>query len=402
MTHQSREMFDVPESASDVIPVESVRRTTESGRVQLIRQLLLSEHAIQRQRLLASTTKNQSLRFVLVLGAHQSRRRAVIRSIRGRRRAARRRLRVLVRKFRNRCRPAPRRVLHRVRGHAPVGPDGIGSAPTRTFSDAERRKRRRLVNEFAATDAPRIDELRGAYAGQRCFILGNGPSLATQDLSPLADEHTFVTNWFANHPEVSLIRPSFYCICSHELFGGWAKPTPQFNNELRDRIESIEPTRMFLPYRFKPYVETAGLFQSHDRRYLIFDRPKMGIDEAGMIETDLHQPLHDGYTVIITFCLPLARWMGFTEIYLLGVDSDYGIAQENDPKQYFYDTVLHTSSTSKFESLQRIWTPGGPVFRNYEIVRRTFEREGISIVNLTRGGQLETFERRTYEEVVAP
>ena len=89
--------------------------------------------------------------------------------------------------------------------------------------------------------------------------------------------------------------------------------------------------------------------------------------------------------------------MGFTEIYLLGVDSNYGISKPDDPKQYFYDSKLHTSSTSKFESLDRIWAPGGPVFQNYQIVKDVFSADGVTITNLTPGGRLEVFERSTLE-----
>src|SRR4051812_26387014 len=36
--------------------------------------------------------------------------------------------------------------------------------------------------------------LRGKFAGKRCFIIGNGPSLRQMDLSPLEHEYTFGLN----------------------------------------------------------------------------------------------------------------------------------------------------------------------------------------------------------------
>ena len=39
-----------------------------------------------------------------------------------------------------------------------------------------------------------LESLRGFYAGKRAFILGNGPSLKSMDLSKLRDEVTFGTN----------------------------------------------------------------------------------------------------------------------------------------------------------------------------------------------------------------
>src|SRR2546421_12970023 len=44
------------------------------------------------------------------------------------------------------------------------------------------------------------EKLGGRHGGQRCFVIGNGPSLKRQDLAPLADEVTFVKSAFWKHP----------------------------------------------------------------------------------------------------------------------------------------------------------------------------------------------------------
>lgn len=370
--------------------------------LEILRELLISEHEMQRVMVAANLAESNTgyrPRFRLLLGSSGSIRRRVVRGglWRAKRftrrgiRWSRARVIYLWKPWRRAWRWTRARVIHlrkRLRGeHTPV------IQPYR-FSDSDRRKRQRMMNEYQSVAFSGIAELQGRHRGERCFIIGNGPSLADVDLAALTDETTFVTNWFANHPFADALAPNYYCICSHELFGGWRNEIPEFNSDLRQRIEDLaHSTTMVLPYRFMPYVETGGLFTTHDRRYLLFDRPKIGIDQAHDVELDLSRPLHDGYTVIITFCLTLAKWMGFSEIYLLGVDSNYGISSPNDPKQYFYDTSLHTSSTSKFESLDRIWAPGGPVFQNYEIVRRRFDADGVRVVNLTPGGRLDVFER---------
>src|SRR3989337_1536843 len=40
----------------------------------------------------------------------------------------------------------------------------------------------------------RLMSLRNRYRGERCFIIGNGPSLGRMDLSPLRSEKTFGAN----------------------------------------------------------------------------------------------------------------------------------------------------------------------------------------------------------------
>lgn len=256
------------------------------------------------------------------------------------------------------------------------------------------------IADFAVVEAPRLNLLSGAHRGKRCFIIGNGPSLEKMDLSPLVNEETFVTNWFANHPDIESIQPSFYCICSHELFGGWGTVAPAFNKDLRIKIEGMPQTRMFLPYRFRSYVESENLFQKHDRNYLLYDRPKRGIDEVGRMQLDLTQPLFDGYTVILVFCLPLAKLMGFKEIYLLGLDSNYGDNQAGVPKRHFYDESMHTSKSSAESTLHRLWSPGGPVFRSYQVALETFRQAGVSITNLTPEGRLDVFPREDFSAIL--
>src|ERR1044072_5448632 len=52
--------------------------------------------------------------------------------------------------------------------------------------------RNRLVRDYGEL-LKRNEVFRNRHKGQRCFVLGNGPSLRNQDLTPLANEITFVT-----------------------------------------------------------------------------------------------------------------------------------------------------------------------------------------------------------------
>src|SRR5689334_4044737 len=57
----------------------------------------------------------------------------------------------------------------------------------------------------------RNEVFRDRHKGRRCFVIGNGPSLKEQDLSPLVDEITLVTNSFYAHPIVGdSWQPSYY------------------------------------------------------------------------------------------------------------------------------------------------------------------------------------------------
>src|SRR5262245_17696217 len=46
----------------------------------------------------------------------------------------------------------------------------------------------------------------------RCFVIGSGPSLKTQDLSPLANEYTIAANSFYKHPDAAKLGLKYLCI----------------------------------------------------------------------------------------------------------------------------------------------------------------------------------------------
>ena len=296
--------------------------------------------------------------------------------------------------------PAGLQMSDRDRTMTPKTIGGRSVGPVRWQKLAEQR----LDHErsFAASgEWDKILAMRDIYKGKRAFILGNGPSINQQDLTLLRDEITFVANWFINHKRFRRINPKFYCVSSHEMFGGWGK-TPDLNADFA-RLVSEKQTEQtfFFSYRFASYMRELGLVPEPRLRSLIFDKPKFVIDEIGTQNYDLNRCMDDGYTVLLTFCVPLCVHFGITDIYLLGCDCDYGLTAPTDPKAYFYRPEQHTSATTSFDSLVRIWTPGGPIFQTYEIVAREAEQRGTRMWNATRGGRLELLPRVEYESLVS-
>lgn len=267
---------------------------------------------------------------------------------------------------------------------------------------AEERRRAEKREAYLASGAYRsLTRFRNLHEGKRAFIIGNGPSINEQDLTLLKDEITFTTNWFVNHPQYSEIDPKYYCVSSHEMFGGWDAENPQPNPDWLERmLNKAGDTHKFISFPFRKCLVDTGLFLADKCDFLLFDRPKYQIDLKGGINLDLTQPMDDGYTGIVTFCLPLAHFMGIRKIYLIGCDSNYGPVSDGAPKAYFYDFSQHMTRTTSETGLLRAWADNGPVFKTYEIVRNRFALDGVQIINSTRGGRLEVFPRVEYETVI--
>lgn len=54
--------------------------------------------------------------------------------------------------------------------------------------------------------------MKDSHKGERCFLIGNGPSLTGEDLHLLKDEYTFGTNMVYKIFDKTDWRPSFHCV----------------------------------------------------------------------------------------------------------------------------------------------------------------------------------------------
>lgn len=242
---------------------------------------------------------------------------------------------------------------------------------------------------------------KNKYLGKRCFIIGNGPSLKQQDLTLLKDEVTFVTNWFPLHENYQQIDPTYYCICAHEIFGGWNKKV-EFDTKLYQLLKQrAQNSIKIFPFFFKEGIEAQQLFDRDKVSYILYEPPVQEVHVANQMNLDIaSQRMHMGHTVISIFCLPIAYYLGFSEIYLLGCDCDYGMQKPGDSRSYFYDYSQHTSDAPDFQWLQKSWSADGPMIQAYAVARQEFEAGGRKIYNATAGGKLEVFPRVNLEDIL--
>jgi hypothetical protein len=237
-----------------------------------------------------------------------------------------------------------------------------------------------------AIERRRLERFRDRHRGQRCFVIGNGPSLRGHDLSPLAREATFVTNHFYLHPQLEVLQPTYYCVSDLSFFD-W-KGHPHWPKDL-SRVPAT--TILLLPVEMKRRVRSS-FTRDHSRvHYLRCDRGRE-IWRLGSMSVDVSGVLYTGDTVTLDFCLPLAHFMGFSEVYLLGCDTDYG---SGGAAAHFYETSTPSRS---IEYHRDAWHQH--VTRSYAIARRVFETSGRRIYNATAGGRLEVFPRVTLEDVL--
>lgn len=249
------------------------------------------------------------------------------------------------------------------------------------------------IEEFLPSDQAdqeRMQALHQKFKGKRCFIVGNGPSLNHCNLSFLKNEFTFGVNGIFYKTRESGFRPTFYMVEDNHVI-----------DDNLDQINAYECPYKFFPAYFKGKIKATEntYFFGYDRGFYIgssrhFCSPRFSLDAA--------EKMFAGQTVTY-LNLQLAYYLGFSEIYLIGVDFSYAlpkttiiegntyISQEDDPN-HFHPDYFGRGKKWHDPKLDR-------VLKNYLHAKEVLGQHGVKIYNATKGGQLEVYPRVDYDNV---
>ena len=234
---------------------------------------------------------------------------------------------------------------------------------------------RKLIQE----NVNKMKELKGKYAGKRCFIVGNGPSLRTTDLDKLCGEYTFAMNYIMKLYGKTLWRPTFFAISDERVMIDYS-----------DRMPSSEAEYSFFKLDYKKYVgdkESNPIVYRAEPAFFDGFPPNFSEDASNCVYCS---------ATVTYICIQLAFYFGFSEIILLGMDHSYPIAKTKDGVRikrmpgHCYEDQYHNGDELFYAGVDVIEP-------SYEYGKDFLEKHGIKIVNATRGGDLEIFERRDFD-----
>jgi len=240
-------------------------------------------------------------------------------------------------------------------------------------------------------DEEKLNQLKNKFTGKRVFILGNGPSLNLLDLSKLKDEYSFAVNGIFYKTREMGYKPTFYVVEDRHV--------------MQDNIKDInlyECDYKFFPSLYKRKVTNKKnvYFFNMDVGFYI---EKSQYFEAPRFSDNCAKVVYCGQSVTM-INLQLAYHLGFSEVYLIGMDFNYVIpdtvknikgavieSTEDDPNHFhpdyfgkgkkWHDPKLHN------------------VLKSYQLIKKYFEADGRKIYNATAGGKLEEFERVNYNSL---
>ena len=238
--------------------------------------------------------------------------------------------------------------------------------------------------------APQLKALREKYKGkERCFIIGNGPSLNKTDLSVLKDEVVFAVNgFFLKANELDWV-PTFYVVEDHLV----AEDRREWINKFQG------PTKLFPAY-------LGYCLEENDDTIFFNHRPRKSYPRGFDFSTDASKVTYAGCTVTFT-CLQLAHYLGFKEIYLIGVDADYNLPKDLNTSDSYSVGVLDMKSDDVNHFHPDYFGKGfrwhdpqvEKMIEAYGEARRVADESGRRIYNATVGGKLEVFERRSFKSL---
>jgi glycosyltransferase involved in cell wall biosynthesis len=242
-------------------------------------------------------------------------------------------------------------------------------------------------------DLGKLQALKNKHKGERCIIIGNGPSLNQTDFNLLKDQTTFGVNGIF-YADDRLPQPlSYYVVEDTKVFEENTEAILEYG---RGCGEIILPTlykeNVPNPDEVTFFRMNGGFYRKQDPN---FCRPRFSTNAA--------EVMYCGQSVTY-INLQLAYWMGFKEVGLIGMDFSYTLppgtvvkghlyeSQEDDPN-HFDPRYFGAGKTWKNPYLNR-------VAANYELAKSMYEADGRIIYNCTVGGKLEVFERLDLSDFV--
>lgn len=237
-------------------------------------------------------------------------------------------------------------------------------------------ERKRAQKAAWAASQPRLAAMRGIHRGERCVIIGNGPSLNKMDLSFLRDEYSFGLNRIYLGFERFGFTPT-YLVSVNRLV------IEQSAAEL-----AAVPCTKFISFEGVPLVQPAD--------DLVIINPREWRD---YFSTDPLQGLCIGSTVTYV-AMQLAFWMGFDDVVLIGVDHRFETKGEphkvvesrgDDPNHFdpgYFGKGFNWQLPDLKESEQ--------MFRIADAYFRAFRNK---VVDATVDGACPVFEKADYVEL---
>lgn len=236
----------------------------------------------------------------------------------------------------------------------------------------------------------RLRQMRNLHQDQRCFIMGNGPSLNKMDLSLFTNEIVWGSNrCYLLYDQITW-RPRFYTAVDTRV-------VPDIANDINQLVATDTNTTYFFSEHHKNIIRNRKNIYWFD----ILSADELDLP-FGVFSQDPSIGIPSYIATVTVVMLQLAVYLGFNPIYLIGCDTSYVVPKsvnqdgpdglistaDDDPNHF---TSAYFGKDAKWHKphVERMhW--------HYAQAKRACDELGVDVFNATIGGELEAFLRVNY------
>ena len=230
----------------------------------------------------------------------------------------------------------------------------------------------------ANCDRARLELLKDKHRGQIGFLIGNGPSVRTEDLETLCNRITFCFNRFHLAYNRMSFRPTYTVSADFAMIKDFG---PQMVRESEGTVFLASKTRPEIPGDF------IWIGTKYKAPPLVFS--KKIFHHAAIGGASLNVAIQLGY------------FMGIHRFVLYGVDHEFKYKTVPNPANDTYCIAQGDDNHFiKNYRTEKLWCPP-----NMEMIEKSFtwadrylRKRGGWLINATRGGKLNVLERKNFEE----
>ncbi len=223
---------------------------------------------------------------------------------------------------------------------------------------------------------PYLQQYENIHAGKDCFIIGNGPSLNKTDLVKLNDYYVFGLNKIHLIFEKQPVKLSYH-VTVNELV------IDQTQEDLKNDVYGCPS---FLSYHASKQINF-----NKETIHKLYTR---GIPWS--FYPSVLQPIEEGYTVTFV-AMQLAFYMGFKNVYLVGVDHNFQQQGKPNEQQKFAGDDINHFHPDYFKGQQWHLADLEGNEASYALAKHQFHSKGRNIFDATIGGKLNVFEKIDFE-----
>lgn len=220
-----------------------------------------------------------------------------------------------------------------------------------------------------------LQKYKDIHKGEKCYIVATGPSLTIRDLEKIKNEYTFGVNTCYKLFEKTTWRPDYYCVSDVNVY-----------KEIRDDLKRTPLNQVFFEGAYMDYNKENGV---PFYQFMFYEFCSMVTkNNLRKFSADVSKIIYGGPSVVY-IVLQLAIYMGFSEIYLLGVDCNYTNSEKHCKLAGYVNQPKIAPDAEK------------NMIACFETANKMAAKIEVKIYNATRGGRLEVFERVDLDKISA-